>query len=392
MVIAVIDDLRSWAREVWDWRANDRYQGRAEDPLTRNDSLLQFAPASRGEPAVVSYPCYGARLTIHAVLDVPYRSRNGTVHVVCPVGPQHGGMENYIESVAEQIRRRDPAAAALIMAWPEVEERGPGGEPPTGLSGAHHARVTFDHLDRRAATKSDDGIADEPRYSDPWFDYQEPGDNVTRAVFGSDNPFPTRYAEVEDVLSLNPELLDAVNDIEVDWEADRIQLKRAISVSSSTETPVAGGTSAIQKPSKYTVLLSDADALMWDQVAIALRRDLGWKVDKSEMVRALVALAVQDDDLHRQLRESVLPSAMVTTPKDQTAGALASTERPNKYTVLLSDADALMWDQLAFALRRDLRRKVDKSAMVRALVALAAQDDDLHRQLRDMLKRQLTDW
>lgn len=87
----------------------------------------------------------------------------------------------------------------------------------------------------------------------------------------------------------------------------------------------------------------------------------------------------------------------LSTPKQPEVEQVASTpkkpapavkeERTSKYTVLLSDNDALLWDQLAMTLRRDLGRKVDKSAMVRALVYLAAEDDDLRHQLADTLTR-----
>ena len=68
-------------------------------------------------------------------------------------------MGTYIENVAEQIRRHDPDAAALIMAWPEAEERRPDGEPLTGLLGAHHIRVTFGHINRHLAEDPADAIA-----------------------------------------------------------------------------------------------------------------------------------------------------------------------------------------------------------------------------------------
>lgn len=74
-------------------------------------------------------------------------------------------------------------------------------------------------------------------------------------------------------------------------------------------------------------------------------------------------------------------------PKDPSP-VTAKADRPNKYTLLLSDDDALMWDQLAMTLRRDLGRKIDKSAMLRALVYLAAEDEDLRRELADVLRRE----
>lgn len=49
------------------------------------------------------------------------------------------------------------------------------------------------------------------------------------------------------------------------------------------------------KPSKYTLLLDQDDALTLDQLALALRRRTGRAVDKSEILRALIRLADQDD-------------------------------------------------------------------------------------------------
>lgn len=77
----------------------------------------------------------------------------------------------------------------------------------------------------------------------------------------------------------------------------------------------------------------------------------------------------------------------VPAPKNPSSVAPAE-KKTSKYTLLLSDDDALMWDQLAMTLRRDLGRKIDKSAMVRALVYLAAEDEDLRRELTDVLRRE----
>lgn len=83
-----------------------------------------------------------------------------------------------------------------------------------------------------------------------------------------------------------------------------------------------------------------------------------------------------------------------TKPTTKTAAATSTrstpavAEKPSKYTVLLSDSDALMWDELAVTLRRDLGRRVDKSSIVRALVYLAAEDESLRRQLAETLNRE----
>ncbi|MET9915393.1 hypothetical protein ABZZ74_53965 [Streptomyces sp. NPDC006476] len=47
------------------------------------------------------------------------------------------------------------------------------------------------------------------------------------------------------------------------------------------------------KPSKCTILLDQDDALVFDGLALELRRQVGRPVDKSEIVRALVHLAAR---------------------------------------------------------------------------------------------------
>lgn len=49
------------------------------------------------------------------------------------------------------------------------------------------------------------------------------------------------------------------------------------------------------KPSKYTLLLDQDDALTLDQLALTLRRHTGRPVDKSEILRALIRLTATDD-------------------------------------------------------------------------------------------------
>jgi hypothetical protein len=80
-------------------------------------------------------------------------------------------------------------------------------------------------------------------------------------------------------------------------------------------------------------------------------------------------------------------SSSTTTAAEATGTSTSASTRPSrrKYTLLLEHSDALMWDELAMQLDRDLGRKIDKSAIVRALVYLAAEDDDLRRQLRETL-------
>lgn len=53
--------------------------------------------------------------------------------------------------------------------------------------------------------------------------------------------------------------------------------------------------------SKFTVVLSPADAAMFDQLALDVRRELGRRVVKGDLVRTLVALAADDATLRAQL-------------------------------------------------------------------------------------------
>ncbi len=55
-------------------------------------------------------------------------------------------------------------------------------------------------------------------------------------------------------------------------------------------------------PSKFTVLLDNQAAADFDQLALDIRRLLGRRVSKGELVRALLAQATQD----RALRDSLV--------------------------------------------------------------------------------------
>jgi hypothetical protein len=57
--------------------------------------------------------------------------------------------------------------------------------------------------------------------------------------------------------------------------------------------------------SKYTVLLDDWAALAFDQLQLQLRRRCGRRVDKSEIIRALVSLAEDDPALVDQVAERI---------------------------------------------------------------------------------------
>ncbi|WP_078960709.1 ParA family protein [Streptomyces sp. NRRL WC-3618] len=59
------------------------------------------------------------------------------------------------------------------------------------------------------------------------------------------------------------------------------------------------------KPSKYTLLLDQDDALTLDQLALTLRRRTGRPVDKSEILRALIRLAAADDQVAEHLARAL---------------------------------------------------------------------------------------
>ncbi|GGZ29983.1 hypothetical protein [Streptomyces nitrosporeus] len=58
---------------------------------------------------------------------------------------------------------------------------------------------------------------------------------------------------------------------------------------------------ATPKPSKYTLLLDQNDALALDYLALSLRRRTGRAVDKSEILRALIRLADSTDAVNDAL-------------------------------------------------------------------------------------------
>lgn len=65
--------------------------------------------------------------------------------------------------------------------------------------------------------------------------------------------------------------------------------------------PVAGGA----RMSKYTALLDDATAVAFDELALIARRKLGRRVDKSQLIRALILLAADDASLRDQVIDLV---------------------------------------------------------------------------------------
>ncbi len=62
---------------------------------------------------------------------------------------------------------------------------------------------------------------------------------------------------------------------------------------------------AAAKPSKYTLLLDQDDALTLDQLALTLRRRAGRPVDKSEIMRELIRLADADDRVAEHLARAL---------------------------------------------------------------------------------------
>lgn len=66
-----------------------------------------------------------------------------------------------------------------------------------------------------------------------------------------------------------------------------------------------------EKPrtTKYTALLDDATGVAFDELALVARRKLGRRVDKSELVRALILLAADDASLRDQVIGEVQKSA-----------------------------------------------------------------------------------
>lgn len=80
--------------------------------------------------------------------------------------------------------------------------------------------------------------------------------------------------------------------------------------------------------------------------------------------------------------------APASRPASRPAPAAPAGERPSKFTVLFEQAEAADFDGLQLAVRRQLAQRVDKAAIVRALVALAADDLTLREQLVEELRRQ----
>ncbi len=71
-------------------------------------------------------------------------------------------------------------------------------------------------------------------------------------------------------------------------------------VESVKGAPAAGVEDKVRK-TKYSIQLDDADAVRFDELALVARRKLGRRVDKSELLRALLLLAADDASLRDQV-------------------------------------------------------------------------------------------
>jgi hypothetical protein len=74
----------------------------------------------------------------------------------------------------------------------------------------------------------------------------------------------------------------------------------AASNSASTPTPAEA-----PPPSKFTVLLDPDAAADFDQLALNIRRLLGRRVSKGNLIRALIALAAADPTLRDRLLDEL---------------------------------------------------------------------------------------
>jgi hypothetical protein len=77
------------------------------------------------------------------------------------------------------------------------------------------------------------------------------------------------------------------------------QLDPAGAAASDGASPLSPGVAP--PPSKFTVLLDPDAAIGFDQLAVDIRRLLGRRVTKGDLVRALIALAAADHTLRDQL-------------------------------------------------------------------------------------------
>lgn len=58
----------------------------------------------------------------------------------------------------------------------------------------------------------------------------------------------------------------------------------------------------------------------------------------------------------------------------------------SKYTLLVPPDEAVTWDEVALRMRRELGRRVDKSAIVRAAVKAVAEDPELFARVVEVIR------
>jgi hypothetical protein len=100
--------------------------------------------------------------------------------------------------------------------------------------------------------------------------------------------------------------------------AERFQrASRAGLPASSGETPAETPVQTGPRLSKFTLNLEPRDAEDFDALVLTARRALGRRVDKSEIVRALIALMGRDAALRQEVHEiiSAAPTARRGAPK-----------------------------------------------------------------------------
>jgi hypothetical protein len=73
----------------------------------------------------------------------------------------------------------------------------------------------------------------------------------------------------------------------------------------ASPNPAASPTVEAPPPSKFTVLLEHDAAADFDQLALDIRRLLGRRVPKGDLIRALIALAAADLTLRDQLLDEL---------------------------------------------------------------------------------------
>lgn len=87
--------------------------------------------------------------------------------------------------------------------------------------------------------------------------------------------------------------------------------RESSAVPDSAAHPVAAASDGASQPaeahppSKFTVLLDPDAAIGFDQLALDIRRLLGRRVSKGDLVRALIALAAADPALRAQLLDEL---------------------------------------------------------------------------------------